>query len=1028
MRFFPKISSILFFVVIQLSLKAQTQPQIIGGVINKYDRILTIDSCYMSVTVYNASQFPIGSKVLIIQINGARMQESDAPTFGVIQSLKNSGKYEINIVDSVSVNTIFLRNNFVNQYAPIDNDLQLVTFPSYGHAVVNDTLKAQPFDGLFGGILAFEAEQITLNAPIIANGAGLRGAKTKSYDNCVFNQTYDAYYYDSKTTDNYNGGMKGESIVSFMGVKDAGRGPHLNGGGGGNNHKAGGGGGGQVGAGGRGGEMIKKGGTFLCVGKYPGLGGYALPNSSQNSSYLFFGGAGGAGHNRSGSNSGGGNGGGIILIKANSLEGNNKFIAANGVSAKLADGDGAGGAGAAGSIALQVEKITGSLTIEAKGGNGGGSGSTPDYDFGTGGGGGGGRIFLKSSTSSVSTNVSGGNAGINFNSSSTLGAEKGGNGIAAVNASLKITTAEAPVVRKIAITQQPVPPSLCEGDTMLISVKAIGPSVIYQWQVNKGDTYVALEDNADYADVKTATLKIKKLTTALNPYLYRCMVSSSCDNTKSLASFNVSLRVKAIPIPLFSYSITNNTVAFNNGTSNGRSYQWSFGDGTSDTVRTPTHTYALQDTYRIVLKATNDCGTEFYSTLINLSTQPKAGFIVTQAPSCPGAVVNYKNMSSDNARRFFWSLPGGTPDTSNVANPVVTYNKPGTFDARLVVENTFGRDTFYQKEFVRIFAQPKVDFTATKNGLTVNFLNNTANGISYLWNFGDGKTSTQVSPQHVYTFAGTYVIKLTAINPCGSATDSVSVTIYSLPTATIVASQIKGCTPMSVQYSGQNTSNITTWNWTFPGGIPATSKVANPRVTYSQPGSYEVSLTITNALGSSTVKQDTFVKVGEAPKATFTYKMTENKVEFFNTSTNGERFKWDFGDGTYSNLKNPPPHAYNRNGIFTAILLAENEFCSAASEKQIPIFFFTPTNDVDTEGGIKVFPNPTNGSLYVEFSKSNRVDYQLQVTDIHGKAVKNINLSKETLQEVDINSLNGGIYFLRFYNEKQFFVKKIVKM
>jgi PKD repeat protein len=479
----------------------------------------------------------------------------------------------------------------------------------------------------------------------------------------------------------------------------------------------------------------------------------------------------------------------------------------------------------------------------------------------------------------VTVNVAGGNAGRNQSTVSFQNAAKGGNGISSANNTTVIPVSDDLVQRKMEIITQPIAQLACVGDTTTLLLAAQGTNLVYEWQINKSTGYEKISNDDTYGGVSSPTLQIKNVSETLNPYLYRCVVKSNCATNTVLTTNEISLNIKTPPIPIFTHAITNNTVSFNNGSSGGLSFNWTFGDGESDTLANPVHTYALQDTYRVILKVNNQCGITSYDALINLNTPPLAGFTANGRDACPPSSIFFTNISSDNVRKYYWSFPGGTPDTSNAKDPAVTYSLPGIYDVRLIVENGYGRDTFIREQYVKINDKPLVNFTASKNGLNVNFINNTTNATSFLWNFGDSKTSTQVSPQYTYQNAGTYIVRLKASNVCGNVQDSVKLVIFSLPAATISASQTQGCAPMVVQYAGRNTTNVTSWNWSFPGGTPATSNQANPRVTYFQPGKYDIILTITNSAGTNTLKQDTSIWVSESPKASFNYKITADVVE-----------------------------------------------------------------------------------------------------------------------------------------------------
>jgi PKD repeat protein len=537
-----------------------------------------------------------------------------------------------------------------------------------------------------------------------------------------------------------------------------------------------------------------------------------------------------------------------------------------------------------------------------------------------------------------------------------------------------------------------------------------------------------LTEGTTYKGVATQNLSVIKVTSDLNPNIYRCVVSSGCGVPRVVNSNDITLIIKPLPLPIFTHVIENNTVKFTNGSTNADSYAWTFGDTKTDTARSPIHIYAQQDTYRVVLKATNVCGSKEYSALLNLNTPPKPNFEAASANNCAPALIKFNNLSSDNVRKYYWSFPKGRPATSEEKNPSVTYDSSGVYDVILVVENGFGRDTSKKLEYIKINGKPKVNFSANPNGLSVSFTNNSTNATTYKWQYGDGESSTQPNPTYTYPVGGTYIVKLTATNSCGSTTDTLRLILYSLPSAAISVTQTQGCAPMSIEFSGKNVIGVSGWNWSFPGGNPSSSTLPNPRIVYEQPGVYDVVLSITNNAGTSSVKQDSFIRILPSPKALFDFRVTQNVVEFTNRSTNADKFLWNFGDGTGSNERNPPPHSYYRNNNYIVSLLVQNTACASASQRQVPIFGLTPSNDLDTEGGIKIYPNPTDGLLYLDFTNVEKVDFQMIISNIQGQVIKSQKLSKEALQVMDINDLAKGVYFLAFKNEEKQWVRKVVKL
>ncbi|MFM8489717.1 MAG: PKD domain-containing protein, partial [Bacteroidota bacterium] len=106
-----------------------------------------------------------------------------------------------------------------------------------------------------------------------------------------------------------------------------------------------------------------------------------------------------------------------------------------------------------------------------------------------------------------------------------------------------------------------------------------------------------------------------------------------------------------------------------------------------------------------------------------------------------------------------------TPATATGPGPhTVTFLTPGQKTVILTASNADGatRDT----QRVTVLALPTPNFTVASNSLIATFNNTSTNAVSYLWDFGDGMSSTEASPVHTYAQPGAYVVKLEASNQC----------------------------------------------------------------------------------------------------------------------------------------------------------------------------------------------------------------------------------------------------------------------
>ncbi len=358
--------------------------------------------------------------------------------------------------------------------------------------------------------------------------------------------------------------------------------------------------------------------------------------------------------------------------------------------------------------------------------------------------------------------------------------------------------------------------------------------------------------------------------------------------------------VTAMPVAAFTQSVSGLTVQFTSSSQNASGLLWDFGDGQTSTQLNPLHIYANEGTYNVVLTASNSCGNNNTTSAVTLLLPPVASFSSGTMNICPGQTVNYVNQSTGNSATYQWSFEGGNPATSSVANPTVTYATAGSYDVTLIVTNAAGADTMTIQNYVTVTPLATANFTQTSVGLTVNFTSQVQNATSILWNFGDGQTSTAANPTHTYASEGSYTITLTASNQCGDVTFTKNMLIVLQPVAMFGATVTQICQGQSVSFINQSSANSTSFNWTFEGGIPATSTAENPVVSYASPGVYGVTLTVSNSNGQNTLSQPGYITVVGPVPVGFQSSVTGNVITLTNTASPVDSVQWTVSGNGFS--------------------------------------------------------------------------------------------------------------------------------
>ncbi len=303
------------------------------------------------------------------------------------------------------------------------------------------------------------------------------------------------------------------------------------------------------------------------------------------------------------------------------------------------------------------------------------------------------------------------------------------------------------------------------------------------------------------------------------------------------------------------------------------SYAWDFGDGSPiDPNAAPAHTFTQTGYYNVNLTVTNSGGcsntakaTRFIRIVPGI--QPAFAWDQTSTSCSAPYLLNYTNQTAGpGTLTYNWTLgANATPPTSAATNPTnISYPATGNYSVTMNVQSSYGcSGTLTQTVPLSAGTPVIVAPAAGCINTPVSFSNgSTPAPLSSTWDFGDGTpVSNLPNPTHTYTAAGPYTVTLTNNFATCSSPTTQQITIGATLVPTFIATPTVGCqAPLTVQFTDQ-TPSATSWIWNFGDGTP-NSTTQSPSHTYTAAGSYNVTLTVTNAAGcTGTVTQNQEVTI-----------------------------------------------------------------------------------------------------------------------------------------------------------------------
>lgn len=358
--------------------------------------------------------------------------------------------------------------------------------------------------------------------------------------------------------------------------------------------------------------------------------------------------------------------------------------------------------------------------------------------------------------------------------------------------------------------------------------------------------------------------------------------------------------------------------------------EWDFGDGNLSVGDSVSHTFLEHGTYIVSNYASNGCAFDTSNITITVLPIP----VITAISAAPIGCVNTSipfSVSTDVAiAAVIWDFGDGTPLDSTVS-PIHHFEQSGTYTVTVTVVSSGNQCSKSSTTNITIVERPNASFTGNFTGCSpLPFITtNTSIGNTYqTWNFGDGNTSAQANPQHLYVVAhdSTFTAALIAYNDNGCADTAYQIiTVYAQPKAAFTMSDSTHCqTPTLVSFANTSQNSIGAW-WNMGNSYSTTN--INPDYVYEQEGNYLVTLIVDNVYGCKDTATHPILVVPQ-PFAIATLPpgvvCVPSGITPLNQSTNATDYLWVSNDGQ-TDTTFTPNFSYNSPGQYSLMLIATNQ-------------------------------------------------------------------------------------------------------
>ena len=535
------------------------------------------------------------------------------------------------------------------------------------------------------------------------------------------------------------------------------------------------------------------------------------------------------------------------------------------------------------------------------------------------------------------------------------------------------------------------------SDPVQFTNTSSGPGTLdYKWDFGDGNSSTV--PNPVYAfnkkGIYTVTLTVHSSE--------GCTAVSTLANNLNVASYNTDFDIPSLICAGSYVSFQSKSTPTPDNTTwevDGNTYNYYYGNF-SYVFSTPgTHTVKLDNTF-------GTCPQSLAKQVVVRDIPHLNGFTMDLAGKCGApAVVNFKDNTA-GATAWLWDFDYNyyipTPDAVQVA-PSHTYTSNGQHNIYLQVSNVYGctsstvQTLQINAPFESIYLAGNGNWNSCNTPINANFAMN--QGLvpvsSYLWNFGDGGTSTDPAPAHTFTNPGQYNVVMNYVdqNGCKGSTNSVTIVISKPVKEDFTANTTTICPGAFVNFNASPAAdpNVGYWSWNFGDGSTTVSVGSATSHNYPNPGTYTVTLSAGNTGCNSTLQKVNYITVLPL-SAAFTGQSNtcdwqhRGDVTFTANSSGASSLIWNFGDGTTQTtlasqttqpFQTTQRHTYLKTGTYLVTLTAKSDQCTVIANttayvllKQSPSLTASKTTACNSNDLVNIQITNLENDPYTNYSYS----------------------------------------------------------